>query len=205
MRRRVWGAASWLIGGRLVSSSCTLLTLLALTGHLSDADFGRLTFWLAVFLVLDGVVDFGAGSGHVGLLLAFRARALASLLLAGAVQVRLPLRRLFPSGARGAPKALVCASSLALPRCPLCLPRLARLAAPAPRRASLMRAWAKAAAKLTCWRITDVIQARASASERVPSVRHCLCAADDAAWSMRIPTSREPPAAVLPKPLPPTA
>ncbi|MDG1490463.1 MAG: oligosaccharide flippase family protein [Planctomycetota bacterium] len=59
--RRVWGAASWLIGGRLVSSSCTLLTLLALTGHLSDADFGRLTFWLAVFLVLDGVVDFGAG------------------------------------------------------------------------------------------------------------------------------------------------
>lgn len=59
--RRVWGAASWLIGGRLVGSGCTLLTLLALTGHLSDADFGRLTFWLAVFLVLDGVVDFGAG------------------------------------------------------------------------------------------------------------------------------------------------
>ena len=67
-----------------------------------------------------------------------------------------------------------------------------------------MRAWAKAAAKLTCWRITEVIQARASASEREPSVRHCLCAADDAAWSMRIPTSREPPAAVLPKTRPHT-
>lgn len=59
--RRVWGAASWLIGGRLFGSGCTLLTLLVLSGHLSDADFGRLTFWVSVFLVLDGVVDFGAG------------------------------------------------------------------------------------------------------------------------------------------------
>lgn len=50
-----------MIGGRLVGSTCTLLTLLVLAGHLESAAFGRLTFWLAVFLVLDGVVDFGAG------------------------------------------------------------------------------------------------------------------------------------------------
>lgn len=58
---RVWRAAGWLIGGRLFGSACTLLTLLVLAGHLSDPDFGRLTFWLSVFLVLDGVVDFGSG------------------------------------------------------------------------------------------------------------------------------------------------
>ncbi|MGD2016731.1 MAG: oligosaccharide flippase family protein [Planctomycetota bacterium] len=57
----MWRAASWLVGGRVFGSACTLLTLLVLAGHLADADFGRLTFWLSVFLVLDGVVDFGSG------------------------------------------------------------------------------------------------------------------------------------------------
>ncbi|MEM1448422.1 MAG: oligosaccharide flippase family protein [Planctomycetota bacterium] len=59
--RRVWTSAGWLVGGRLVGSACTFLILLVLAGHLEDAAFGRLTFWLAAFLVLDGIVDFGAG------------------------------------------------------------------------------------------------------------------------------------------------
>ncbi|MEM6671398.1 MAG: oligosaccharide flippase family protein [Planctomycetota bacterium] len=59
--RRVWSSAGWMVGGRLFGSACTLVTLLVLAGHLDDAAFGRLTFWLAVFLVLDGIVDFGAG------------------------------------------------------------------------------------------------------------------------------------------------
>jgi len=59
--RRVWAAAGWQVAGRIVGSACTLAMLVLLGRHLADDDFGRLTFWLAVFLVLDGIVDFGAG------------------------------------------------------------------------------------------------------------------------------------------------
>ena len=60
------------------------------------------------------------------------------------------------------------------------------------------RACAIAAAKPTCCRMSDTIHARASVTERDPSVRQWRCAADDADWPMRVPTSREPPPAVLP-------
>lgn len=59
--RRVWSSAGWLIAGRLFGSACTVVTLLVLSAHLTEADFGVLAFWLAAFLVLDGIVDFGAG------------------------------------------------------------------------------------------------------------------------------------------------
>jgi len=59
--RRVWSSAGWLIAGRLFGSACTVITLLVLSAHLEGGDFGVLTFWLAAFLVLDGIVDFGAG------------------------------------------------------------------------------------------------------------------------------------------------
>lgn len=58
---RVWSSAGWLIVGRLFGSGCTVLMLLALSRHLDEASFGRLSFWIAAFLVLDGIVDFGAG------------------------------------------------------------------------------------------------------------------------------------------------
>ncbi len=60
--RRVLSAASWLVGGRLVGSACTFVTLFVLAQALDGDAFGRLTFWISVFLVLDGVVDFGTGA-----------------------------------------------------------------------------------------------------------------------------------------------
>ena len=62
---RVWSSAAWLIGGRLVGSACTVALLLLTSHRLSDAAFGRLTFWIAAFLVLDGIVDFGVGQAAV--------------------------------------------------------------------------------------------------------------------------------------------
>ncbi|MEO0660496.1 MAG: hypothetical protein AAFZ87_03060, partial [Planctomycetota bacterium] len=58
---RVLSSAGWLVAGRLFGASCTVVTLYVTSQHLTEGAFGRLTFWLAVFLVLDGVVDFGAG------------------------------------------------------------------------------------------------------------------------------------------------
>lgn len=58
---RVWTSAGWLVGGRMFGSSCTVVMLWVLARGLTDRNFGIFTFWLAVFLVLDGVVDFGAG------------------------------------------------------------------------------------------------------------------------------------------------
>ena len=60
--RRVFSAAGWLIAGRLVGAACTFITLFALAQALDGDAFGRLTFWISVFLVLDGVVDFGTGA-----------------------------------------------------------------------------------------------------------------------------------------------
>ena len=50
---RVWGSA------------CTLTTLGLLARHLPGPEFGRLTFYLAVFLVLDSFVDLGTGHAAV--------------------------------------------------------------------------------------------------------------------------------------------
>ncbi|MEL6712765.1 MAG: oligosaccharide flippase family protein [Planctomycetota bacterium] len=58
---RVLSSAGWLVAGRLFGASCTVVTLYVTSQHLTEGAFGRLTFWLAVFLVLDGLVDFGAG------------------------------------------------------------------------------------------------------------------------------------------------
>jgi O-antigen/teichoic acid export membrane protein len=57
----VWGSTGLLVLGRLWSSGCTLAALYLLAGHLSGSDFGRYTFYLAVFLVLDSLVDLGTG------------------------------------------------------------------------------------------------------------------------------------------------
>ena len=62
---KVWGGTRWLIAGRLVSSACTLVTLYLLASHLSSEGFGRLTFYLALFLVLDSFVDLGSGQAAV--------------------------------------------------------------------------------------------------------------------------------------------
>ncbi|MFN9785717.1 MAG: lipopolysaccharide biosynthesis protein [Planctomycetia bacterium] len=60
-RRRVWSSTALLVLGRVFGSLCTFFVLWRLSHALPPAEFGRFTFWLAVFSVLDTWVDFGTG------------------------------------------------------------------------------------------------------------------------------------------------
>jgi len=59
--RRVWRGTGWLVLGRVYGSLCTVTALWVLARHLEPADFGRYTFYLAVFALLDSLADFGTG------------------------------------------------------------------------------------------------------------------------------------------------
>lgn len=59
--RRVWRATLLLVAGRLFGSLCTFTALFVLARHLEKAAFDRYTFYLAVFMLLDALVDFGTG------------------------------------------------------------------------------------------------------------------------------------------------
>jgi O-antigen/teichoic acid export membrane protein len=59
--RRVWGGTGWLVLGRLYGSACTLTIFYLLARSLDHESFGRLTFYLALFLVLDSLADLGTG------------------------------------------------------------------------------------------------------------------------------------------------
>ena len=60
--RRVWYGTALLVLGRLYGSACTFATLwITARQALSQEGFGRFTFYLAVFAVLDSLADFGTG------------------------------------------------------------------------------------------------------------------------------------------------
>lgn len=59
--RRVWRGTGLLVAGRLFGSLCTFTSLWVLARHLEPEPFGRYTFYLAVFMLLDALVDFGTG------------------------------------------------------------------------------------------------------------------------------------------------
>lgn len=61
--RRVWGGTGLLVAGRMWGSACTLTYLYLCARRLSGDGFGRFTFYLAVFMLLDSWVDLG--TGHV--------------------------------------------------------------------------------------------------------------------------------------------
>lgn len=63
--RRVWGGALLQAGGRLFAAACTFATLALLARQLEPASFGRYTFYLAVFALLDALTDFGTGAAAV--------------------------------------------------------------------------------------------------------------------------------------------
>lgn len=63
--RRIWEGTGLLVLGRLFGSACTLAYLFVLARQLDGAGFGRLTFYLALFMVLDSMVDLG--TGHVAI------------------------------------------------------------------------------------------------------------------------------------------
>ncbi len=58
---RLMGSTGWLVLGRLITSACTLLILLQLAHHLPLAGFGRITFYLAVMMVVTCISDLGTG------------------------------------------------------------------------------------------------------------------------------------------------
>lgn len=60
---RVWRGTTFLVLGRVYGSACTFAQLWLLSHHLAPEAFGRYTFYLAVFVFLDALVDFG--TGHV--------------------------------------------------------------------------------------------------------------------------------------------
>ena len=60
--QRVLGGTLLLILGRLWGSACTFLALWLLADQLEGEDFGRYTFYLAAFMLLDSFVDCGTGS-----------------------------------------------------------------------------------------------------------------------------------------------
>ena len=60
--RRVWGATALQVGGRVFGSLTTLATLSILSRHLGAEGFGRYTFYLATFALLDALTDFGTGA-----------------------------------------------------------------------------------------------------------------------------------------------
>lgn len=60
--RRVRAGTIWLVLGRVWGSACTFAYLWLLAHALGDVEFGRFTFYLAVFLLLDSVVDLGTGA-----------------------------------------------------------------------------------------------------------------------------------------------
>lgn len=95
--RRVWASAGWLVAGRLYGSACTVALLWVAAQALDGPSFGRLTFWLAAFLVLDSAVDLGIGQiavqrtaadpGDVGATVATARRVRLATGIAGAAVV----------------------------------------------------------------------------------------------------------------------
>ena len=59
--RRVWSSTLLQVLGRFWGAGCTFLTLALLARHLDGAEFGRFTFYIAVFMLLDALADFGTG------------------------------------------------------------------------------------------------------------------------------------------------
>lgn len=63
--RRVWHGTLWQVGGRLAASAATAVALLVLSRALPGAEFGRLTFYLALFLLVDAWTDLGSATAIV--------------------------------------------------------------------------------------------------------------------------------------------
>ena len=62
---RVWHGTSLQIGGRLWGSACAFASLFLLARALPGAEFGRLTFYLALFGLVDCWTDFGTSTAVI--------------------------------------------------------------------------------------------------------------------------------------------
>jgi O-antigen/teichoic acid export membrane protein len=62
LARRVWRGTTVQVLARAWGGLCTLATLLVLAHHLEGAAFGRYTYYLALFVLLDSLTDLGTGN-----------------------------------------------------------------------------------------------------------------------------------------------
>lgn len=62
MPKRVWSGTALQVFGRVFGAAATFTTLAVLARHLTGAEFGRYTFYIAVFMLLDALADFGTGA-----------------------------------------------------------------------------------------------------------------------------------------------
>lgn len=58
---RIWRGTAQQVVGRLWGGLCSFVALLVLAHHLSLESFGRYTYYLAVFVLLDALTDLGTG------------------------------------------------------------------------------------------------------------------------------------------------
>ena len=65
--RRIWSGTALQIAGRVFGSGCTFATLWLCARQLPIGEFGRYTFYLALFGVLDALADFGTGQAAIRL------------------------------------------------------------------------------------------------------------------------------------------
>ncbi len=65
--RRVWSGTALQVAGRVFGSACTFALLALLARRLETGEFGRYTFYIGVFGVLDALSDFGTGQTAIRL------------------------------------------------------------------------------------------------------------------------------------------
>ncbi len=65
--RRIWSGTALQITGRIFGSGCTFASLWLCARYLPIEEFGRYTFYLALFGVLDALADFGTGQAAIRL------------------------------------------------------------------------------------------------------------------------------------------
>lgn len=98
--RRVWSATALLALGRQWGTLCTFLSIALLARALAPEDFGRFTFYLAVFGFLDVLVD--CGTSTVAVQRGVNDPAAFAAAIAGGRRIRLVAALLGAAGVAGA-------------------------------------------------------------------------------------------------------
>jgi O-antigen/teichoic acid export membrane protein len=96
--RRLWRGTALQVVGRVYGSLATFAGLAILARVLSEGDFGRFTFYLAVFALLDAAVDMGTGTVALRRVAANRWETVGLLAAARRVRVALALLGLLAVG-----------------------------------------------------------------------------------------------------------
>ena len=86
---RLWRGTALQVAGRVYGSACTFVSLAIVARVVSEGDFGRFTFYLALFALLDAAVDMGTGTVALRRVAADRWATAPVLMAARRIRVRL--------------------------------------------------------------------------------------------------------------------